>query len=172
MLADILLVTILLICVITDLKSRKIYNKVIFPGLLVAVVLHLIMGGWAGLISSLIGFGVGLAILFIPYMLGGMGAGDVKLLALIGALKGAVFVLNTAVYMAIVGGLIAVAILIFRKGFIERMKSIFYFFYGLRYGTRIPLGMNKNSLSATYPYGVAIAAGAVIALVDKGWLFT
>ncbi len=163
MVIDILLLAILAICVITDLRSRKIYNKVIFPSLIIALAIHLITGGWQAVGSSLLGFLVGLGLLLIPYLLGGMGAGDVKLLALIGALKGTQFVLMTAVYMALLGGVIALAILLFRSGIKQRLRSIFYSLYSLRYGIRLPM-LIKEDLKTSYPYGVAIAGGALLRL--------
>lgn len=159
---NLFLITILIICVVTDLRKRKIYNKVIFPSLILAVVINIFMDGFTGITTTVIGFSVGIAILFIPFYLGGMGAGDVKLLAFIGALKGTSFVLVTAVYMAIVGGIIALAILLFRKGW---AKNALFYLIGKKYGVSIPLSFNKQALRATYPYGVAISIGAVFALV-------
>jgi prepilin peptidase CpaA len=169
-LIDLLLLVVLFICLITDLKSRKIYNKVIFPGLLVALLLNLFQFGWDGLFTSLLGFIVGLSILLIPYFMGGMGAGDVKLLALIGALKGVSFVLATAVYMAIIGGVIGVAILVFRKGFLFRLRSVLFLVISLINGLKPSIGLDKSALNKTYPYGVAITGGAFIALLMNGVL--
>ena len=107
-----LLILVLLICLITDLKSRKIYNKVIFPALLLSFCLHAFTPIGSGILFSLMGFAVGFGLLFIPYLMGGMGAGDVKLLALIGAIKGTTFVVITGIYMALLGGLIALFILL------------------------------------------------------------
>ncbi|WP_017754553.1 A24 family peptidase [Calidifontibacillus oryziterrae] len=165
-----ILIIVLLICIVTDLKERKIYNKVIFPALLLAFLYQAMTGGWNGLQSAFFGFLVGLGVLLIPYLLGGMGAGDVKLLALIGALKGTVFVLNTAIYMALIGGIIALFILLFRKGVIERIKGILYFLHARRYGLKTPILLNKEALTATYPYGLAIAGGAFVSLLAKGWI--
>ncbi|UTW70504.1 prepilin peptidase [Anaerobacillus sp. HL2] len=53
--------------------------------------------------------------LIYPFLFRGMGAGDVKLLAVIGALKGTSFVFTTAIYMAIVGAIIALLIMLFHK---------------------------------------------------------
>lgn len=163
MVIDILLLLTLVICVITDLKSRKIYNMVIFPGLALAIMLHLILGGWQGLGFSLLGFVVGFGLLLIPYFLGGMGAGDVKLLALIGAMKGTYFVLYTALYMGLIGGGIALAILLFRRGIMQRLKAIIYSLYCFRYGIRLPM-LNKEDMKTSYPYGVAIAGGALLCM--------
>jgi prepilin peptidase CpaA len=161
---DYLLMALLAICVITDLKERKIYNKVLLPGLITGLILNSATGGISGLGYALIGTAVGFSILLIPYFLGGMGAGDVKLLAVIGGLKGTVFVLTTAVYMALAGGILALFVLFFRKGALNRIKQIGNFLGGLRSGMRIPISFDKESLNATYPYGVAIAIGAAAAV--------
>jgi prepilin peptidase CpaA len=164
-----LLVTILVICLITDLKERKIYNKIIFPGLIIALLLNFILGSWNGLLDSVEGLFIGLGILLIPYLMGGMGAGDVKLLALVGAFKGTLFVLYTAIYMALLGGIIAIGILLFQKGVLQRLRSVLYFVVGKRYGMKIPLILSKDAMKTTYPYGVAIAGGAFLSLFFKGW---
>ncbi len=165
MLVDCLLIALIVICVITDLRERKIYNKVLLPFLLAGLVLNSVTGGFSGLTFALAGTAVGFSILLIPYLLGGMGAGDVKLLAVVGGLKGAAFVLTAAVYMALAGGIMAVIILVFRKGAINRLKQIGMFLGGLRSGMKVPLGLDKDVLNTTYPYGVAIAIGALAAIV-------
>lgn len=162
---DIFLLFILSICVITDIKNRKIYNKVIYPALLITFVFHFAAGGWAGLSHSFLGFLIGFSILLIPYMLGGMGAGDVKLLALIGAIKGGAFVFQSFLYIALIGALMAVMIIIFRRGM---LKSIVYYITSLRGGVKLPGGISRGSLTATYPYGVAIGLGAVVKLAMEG----
>ncbi len=71
-----------------DVKERKIPNKITFTGIMVGVVINLITGGWTGLLLSIGGMLAGLAIFFLPFVMGGMGAGDVKLMGAIGALMG------------------------------------------------------------------------------------
>jgi prepilin peptidase CpaA len=164
---DLILLMVIGICVVTDLKKRMIYNKVIFPALIIAFGLHAALGGWSGIGQSLLGFTVGLCILLIPYLLGGMGAGDVKLLALVGALKGTWFVLAASVYMALFGALIAVAVVLFQKGFRKRVQFLLYVLVGIRFGLKIQ--WREHFTSGTYPYGVAIAGGAVLCLWQKGW---
>ncbi|WP_053218318.1 A24 family peptidase [Virgibacillus senegalensis] len=163
---DVFLLLILLICVITDMKSRKIYNKVIYPSLILAFSFHVAAAGWAGFSHAFLGFLIGFALLLIPYFLGGMGAGDVKLLALIGALKGGEFVFQSFFYIAIVGAVMAIIILLVRRGV---LKSVLYYAASLMNGIRLPGGISRGSLTATYPYGVAIAAGVVLCLFQTGW---
>jgi prepilin peptidase CpaA len=167
-----LLIILLLICVITDLKERKIYNKVLFPGFLAAVTYHIFTDGWSGITDSLLGALVGLSILLIPYLMGGMGAGDVKLLAVIGAINGMGFVLMTALYMALAGGIIGIFILLFRKGVLNRLKELIYFISCRFQGLKVSFPFDKEALSTTYPYGVAIAAGAIFEVWNSsGGLF-
>jgi prepilin peptidase CpaA len=168
---DILLVTILIICFATDLKRQKIYNKVIFPGLIGAFALNFFYYGFMGIKLFFVGFLVGFAVLIIPYILGGMGAGDVKLLALIGAIKGSSFVLNTALYMAVIGGIIALVVIIFHKQSIKFFKDFFkWIFYNLS-GIKYKLVTESSPLLKKYPYGIAIVCGALISLFFKGaWL--
>lgn len=166
--ADILLVVIMAVCVFTDLRSRKIYNVVIFPALVWAIGVHALTGGWSGLAYSLLGFAVGLCVLLIPYLMGGMGAGDVKLLALVGALEGYVFVLEASVYMALIGGLMAIGIILFKKGFRERMRRIGLMLLCIRF-RMLPKLEGGYWTTGAYPYGVAIAGGSLAALALKGW---
>jgi len=166
---NILLASILIICIITDIQNRKIYNMVVFPALIIALIMHLILGGWQALGYSLLGFMTGFLILLVPYLMGGMGAGDVKLLALIGCIKGAFFVLNTAIYMAIIGAFIALIIIMFRKGILQRLKAIGYYISGMKLGIRIPIWITRKAQQSTYPYGVAIVLGAVMSLIGNGW---
>jgi prepilin peptidase CpaA len=166
--SDAVLGMALLISVITDLRERLIYNKIVFPATGAVILIHIIHGGIAGLSLSIAGWATGIALLLIPYFMGGMGAGDVKLLGLIGAAKGTLFVLNTALYMALAGGLLAMGFLVFCKGFMARMERLAYGLYAWSYGVRIPL-VTKESFSGTYPYGVAIAAGTLLCYGLGGW---
>jgi prepilin peptidase CpaA len=166
--ADITLIAVLAICVTTDLRNRKIYNAVTFPAVGLAFILHFIFGGWSGLSDSLIGLAAGFGLLLIPYFMGGMGAGDVKLLAVIGALKGSWFVFSAAVYMGMIGALMAIVTLLFRKESRTFAKQIVYFLYALRYGTRLTFPRSFGALTAVMPYGVAIGGGALAAFLLRG----
>jgi prepilin peptidase CpaA len=167
LLFNVLLIVVLAICCATDLYNRKIYNKVIFPFLICAFALHLFLNGSTGLKSSLIGFVTGILILIIPFALRGIGAGDVKLLALIGALKGGTFAFNTALYMFIIGGVIALVTIIFHKETIHFFKSLFHFLVGLLIGQHHKLEFSTTPFLKRFPYSIAIAGGAFICLLVK-----
>jgi prepilin peptidase CpaA len=169
--ADILLLIVVMACVATDLYRRKIYNVVIFPGMLAALLGHGMMEGWAGLSQSLIGLFAGLGILLIPYLMGGIGAGDVKMLALVGALKGASFAAVSAVYMGAIGGVMAIGCIIFRKRTREFFAAVIFTLCARI--CRIPLpwpAQDKSEPAAALPYGVAIGGGALATLFARGVL--
>src|ERR1051325_7898669 len=71
-----------------DLRARRIPNFLTFPAVIFGLVINL-SRGWDGFWFSLKGLGLGLLLLLLPYVFGGMKAGDVKFLAAIGAFVGA-----------------------------------------------------------------------------------
>jgi prepilin peptidase CpaA len=83
------LVTGMIACGI-DLKWRTIPNWLTWTAFGIGLCGHAVLGFWGGLGAA--GGGLtGLALLIIPFLSGGMGGGDVKLLMALGALLGAVF---------------------------------------------------------------------------------
>jgi len=165
MVADILLLTTLLICLYTDIRFKKIYNAVTFPAIIAAVILNLYLYGLKGGFESIKGLLTGIALLFVPFVMGGIGAGDVKLLGVIGAFKGPEFVWISFLAMAITGGVISLAIMVRSKNFALRLKAVFYTLLSLFFRTpKMQILETIDSSSAlTFPYGIAITAGAVIA---------
>jgi prepilin peptidase CpaA len=168
---DIILAVVLGICFITDIRGQKIYNKIILPSILIVMILNSWFYGFDGFKLSSLGFLIGMAILLIPYLLGGMGAGDVKLLAFIGAAKGVAFVINSAIYMALIGGVISLAILIFNKQAVGFIKSIFSWIVSLFYKVQRAIDFSNSSAKNKFPYGTAIVAGALVCLLFKeAWI--
>ncbi|WP_253701314.1 prepilin peptidase [Bacillus sp. FJAT-29814] len=169
MIIKIILVTILLISLYTDVKKRKILNIVTLPSILLGFVIHIISNGLDGFLFSGKGFLTGLGLLIIPYLLGGMGAGDVKLMAAIGALAGTSFVFYSFIYTALIGGLISLVLIIKQKGFLNSLKSFLYavVFFRSNVGS-IFLAKNKHS-SISFPYGVAIVLGTFCSLLWGGF---
>ncbi|MGE5455365.1 MAG: prepilin peptidase, partial [Methylocystaceae bacterium] len=76
----------------TDLWSRRIPNLLVLIGLFVGIFIGVFTNGFNGLTVSLMGAAAGLALLMLPYLRGGMGGGDVKLMMALGAILGPVSV--------------------------------------------------------------------------------
>jgi prepilin peptidase CpaA len=166
-LMNVLLFLIIGVCVYWDLKYRRIPNFFTLPTILIGLVLHLIFWGLPGLKSSLIGFLLGLAVLIIPFALGGMGGGDVKFLAAIGAIKGTPFILNAAICSAFAGGVMAICLLLYKGQLFALLKKWVFvmvdmFLPGIVQMQHIDAeGIGNQAL----PYGVAIGIGTIVALI-------
>jgi prepilin peptidase CpaA len=106
----IFVVAIVLVATITDIRRRRIPNALTFPAAIAALLFHAVTGGWQGAAWSLGGWCVG-ALLFFPiFALRGMGAGDVKLLAAVGAWLGPAQVLIVALLASVAGGVVAIGV--------------------------------------------------------------
>ena len=69
------------VCLVTDLTDRKIYNSVVLSGFALAMIIHMVEQGFLlGLTYTMSGFFTGILLLVIPFALGWLGAGDVKML--------------------------------------------------------------------------------------------
>jgi len=107
---QILAVAVALVAAVTDVRSHRIPNVLTFGAMLVAVLAHGYTDGWSGAGFGVAGWFVG-ALLFFPFFaLGGMGAGDVKLLAAIGAWLGPAAIVWVALYASIAGAVMALAV--------------------------------------------------------------
>lgn len=169
--SDYLLILLLIICILTDIKSRRVYNKVLLPFLIVSLAAGFITGGWTLLLENVKGFILGLVILIIPFSRGGIGAGDVKLLAVIGGIKGPVFVIYVFLAGALAGGLLALGFLAANGQLPATLSRLLQTFLSLlgRYGVVIRTGSRENEAKAVYfPYTLAIGAG-VIAVYAAGF---
>ena len=111
----IILYIVLAISAATDLRSQKIPNMVTLPAALAALAYHTKINGLEGFLFSATGLAAGIALLFLPYLMGGMGAGDAKLLGVVGALIGAKQVFYAFLIIAIIGGIYAMLLMFFQR---------------------------------------------------------
>src|SRR5437870_3998330 len=103
-------VTVALVACIFDLHSRRIPNVLTFGAALAAFITSLLTGGPAALGASAAGWMLAAAVWLPFYLLGGMGAGDVKLMAAIGAWLAPAAAIHVALYTAMAGGVLALTI--------------------------------------------------------------
>lgn len=108
--ADVVAIAIAVLATATDLRNRRIPNALTLSGALAGLIYSVVTAGGEGATSSLQGWVVGLLIWLPIYALGGMGAGDVKLLACLGAWLGPSAVLWVAIYATLAGGALAVLV--------------------------------------------------------------
>lgn len=155
---------------VIDFFRGKIPNLITLPTVLLALILHTVDGGVRGLAFSMVGLLLGIAFLFIPYALGGMGAGDVKLLGAMGALQGPRVVVLIFLYTAIVGGIMALVIAIGQRGIAKhtvlRFRGIWTNLVNLvltRPSIRT-LSIPEELKGVQMPYGVALGLGTLLAI--------
>lgn len=114
------------ICLLTDLTKRKIYNAVVLSGFTAALVLNLLdMGLKSGFMQTFLGFFTGILLLLIPFILGGIGAGDVKMLGMVGAFLGSSLAVQVMLASALAGGVYALILMIKDGNLLRRLQNIY-----------------------------------------------
>lgn len=172
---DLLVCVLVAVCAWTDLRSKKISNRVLLPFAVAGIFLHIYFSGWGGLLEGLAGFATGLLLLIIPFLLRQMGGGDVKLLAVVGLLKGPLFAAAVFLGAALAGGLLACLSLARRKRLLAVLQALGYtvVFRLVRAPVPYPFGtLEETAPGETLPYGVAVAAGVLAAFLLEaglGW---
>jgi prepilin peptidase CpaA len=159
-------VAVSVIAVFTDLRSRRIPNALTFPVITLGLVYHLTMGGPTMLLKSAEGMMLGLGLFMIPYLMGGMGAGDAKLIGALGALVGPWAIFNICLFTAIAGGIYALGVIIMRG------ESRHFIMGGLTALWVLAATRNLSLISVPWKvamprlcYAVAIASGTVFYMV-------
>jgi prepilin peptidase CpaA len=167
--------TVLAIAVITDLRFQKIPNSLTFSAMTAGIGYHVATGGLEGLVYSAAGLALGMAIFIIPFLMGGMGAGDAKLMGAIGAAVGPKGVFIAAVLTSIFGGIYALILIIIHRGVGKDIFRRWLMALRLFVFTRAvaPIPANKKVKQPKLCYGVAIAAGTLfyILLELSGYQF-
>jgi prepilin peptidase CpaA len=167
------LLALLLTCVYTDLARGRIYNWATLPALLLGLAFAFMLEGAAAsrphlrseFVHCLMAAALGGGVLFVVYLFGGFGAGDVKLMAAAGALYADWrLTLFALMYAAAVGAAMAVGVLIWRGRLLEGLKRSARLLVTFRRSARAVEAREEIYL----PYGFAISAGALWAWIQ--WL--
>ena len=172
MIIDILLIGLVLAAAATDLASRRIPNVLIAIGLIASLMVQTLspmgLGGLAWLLGTLTGFA-----LFVPvYALRGMGAGDVKLMMVVGAFVGPHMALKIALVTFVIGGVWSLAVILLKGKWRDAWINMGALLQPiLMRAARMPAqmtGMPAKSVGRL-PYGVAIAVSALTVRFGGVW---
>jgi prepilin peptidase CpaA len=170
---NLVLLALVLIAGVTDIKTRRIPNWLVLTGLCIGIALNSLLFEWAGLKLSLSGAGLAFAVYLVFYLLRAMGAGDVKLMAAIGALVGPKSWLLILFFTAIAGGVVAFVILLAKGRFKRTLLNVSIMIHQLSrlqapYQATAELDV-RSGKALRLPHGATIALGT-IAYMTVGFL--
>jgi prepilin peptidase CpaA len=118
----------------TDVWRFKVYNALTFPALLGGLAASAWFGGWAGLATSGLGALAGFGLLVAFFAMGGVGAGDVKLLTALGAWLGPALTVQVFLASAIAAGLYALALAVLYGGLAATVVDLLFLTHRIRRG--------------------------------------
>jgi prepilin peptidase CpaA len=166
----------------TDLRSRRIPNRLVLAGITLAAATHVGAMLWHQTSlsgpdwwSPLTGLLAGGALLAPLYLIRACGAGDVKLLAMVGAFIGVDAVLLAALYTLLAGGLLSLIVIALRGIGAQTFANVRYLLTDLLVRAQAGAAPRLAPLEITaarLPYAVAIATGTVMALVMPSSVFS
>ena len=116
------LTTILVIAVICDIRAERIPNWLTLPTMALSMIFYTASNGLEGFLFSFGGVCTGIAVLAVPYLLGGMGAGDAKLMGAVGGILGPKWVFVAFLATALVGGSYSLILLALKDSLKETLQ--------------------------------------------------
>lgn len=166
--------SILILAAVIDGIKLKVPNWLTFSLVFAGWIYSVISLGWSGLGWSLLGTAVGLALLLPAYAIGGMGAGDVKLLAGVGAWVHPGHTFYAFCVSAVVGGIMAVAMVLWRRGLRKhalQFQTILYEILTIRDPEQLAtIAAERKSSMVLLPYGIPIMLGSILYFAWSGML--
>ncbi len=147
-----------------DLKIKKIPNWLTFSMMFSGLILNSYYGGMNGFEQSFFGLILGIASLYLPFALGGVGGGDVKLLGAIGSLLGTILIFKIILVSAIFGGIFSLFFIIGKKRtkevFLEIRNKVTFFILTRKV---LPEKLEANQ-KLSIPYACAISLGTMLVI--------
>jgi prepilin peptidase CpaA len=166
---------VLIIGSVTDFKSQRIPNLLTIPSAVGFFLFHLAAEGLDGGIFSILGLITGIGVLIIPYSMGGMGAGDVKLMGVVGSALGTEAVFYSFLLTALFGGIYAILITITHrkifKGFYKNLVQTLLAFILTKKYDPAPVIEHKDKPRLCYGIAIALGTFTYIGLSVAGYKF-
>lgn len=146
----------------TDLRYRKIPNRLTMPVMAAGILLNLVLGGLGGMFDSLCGIGLAFAFILL-FALGALKAGDVKLYMAVGAVGGWRYVLDVMIFSILIGGIFSFFLMLSRRSGRKKLKNLWNYGVNLLLTHRFYM-YEPQEESSYFSFGCCIAAGAAIVL--------
>jgi prepilin peptidase CpaA len=158
--------TVAVLAVVWDVRTHRIPNLLTFGAAAAGILFGLASGGVSGLGAAVFGWFVGAVLLFPLFALGGMGAGDVKLVAGLGAWLGPIDAVWLTIFASIAGGVVAVFVSLGHGYLRQALGNIWLMFTHWRVAGLGPVpGLTlKDAKTPRLAYAIPIALGLVCTL--------
>ncbi|MNI51619.1 Type IV leader peptidase family protein [compost metagenome] len=157
LLSMVLLIGLLGVAVVSDLLRHRIPNMLILVGLVLGLIGQMYSGGVSGLGDSLLGILICFALFLPMYAFGGMAAGDVKLMAMVGSFLPFQFALGAAMFSLIAGGVCGLLIVLVRGQLRQTLGR-----YWLILRAQAYLAPTSDEVAGKpFPYSIAILIGTL-----------
>jgi prepilin peptidase CpaA len=156
-----------LLCMIFDVRTRRIPNPLSTAGMVMGGALNLAYFGFSGLCASLAGLMVAVGVLLLPFAAGGIGGGDVKMMGALGTFLGPLPALAALVTGTILGGVIMLVHLARLGRLREKLAATrTAFVAAVSAGSLAPLKLSADGAAAvSLPYSVPLGLGAIVVIV-------
>jgi len=158
-------IVLLIISVICDIKTYKINNTITYLGCTIGLLTNSYYNGAEGLLYSLLGIISPILFLWVFYSLRMIGAGDIKLFSAIGAIMGFNFTLYNIIYSFLLGGILAMILMLIRKNLKQRLfYLVSYFKSCVSQGTARAYTDFSIKDSSKFHFSIAIMIGAIVSM--------
>ena len=154
-----------------DVRERRIPNLLTGPAIVAGLLLHLAVGGWAQMGSSALAGLIAGSIFLIFFLAGGMGAGDVKLMAAVGCIAGLSPLRLVMVSTVIFGGVFALVLAVYRGRLRQTLGNVIALMaHHRRQGLTPHPELNlANTATLRLPFALPIAAGCLLTVCTLAW---
>ena len=125
----IVLSVIVSIAAVTDILIYKIKNMIIICGLIFGFYFQISENGKAGIFYAAAGIVLPVICLWLLFYFRAIGAGDIKLLSVVGCFIGPVKVMDCILYAIAIGGVLSLGKMLYRQNIIERFRYLFGYFH-------------------------------------------
>ena len=157
---DVLLLLILAAAAVSDLRTRKVRNELTYTSVLAGLLLNGVVDpGGVGWGPAALGLLIGFVSIFVVYVAGGLGGGDVKLMAAVGAFLGTHDVVYALLYTCLVGAVMSVGIIVANEGFL-----------GLMFRIRAAFGKSANDPKEgrlRMPFAIPVLLGCAWVITER-----
>lgn len=167
MASELTLFTVVAVAVVLDVQTGKISNRLILMGLISSLMFRVWNGGTSQIPIFLGNILVPVILLYLLFVFGALGAGDIKLFSVIGGFTNLTVVLHGIFWSFVTGAVFSVLKMLYHRNFVKSMAQAFSYVRGLLQGNMVAYP-GKNEPQNRIHFSIAILIGLVLARIQTG----